>query len=97
VPERSFAVLGDVTVWRSIVVSGILRYVSAQFDDDRNVFELAPATYGDLRVAGRAGLFGWYLVVENVGDARIEVGKTPLVTLAPDRAVRVGMNWRMGN
>jgi outer membrane receptor protein involved in Fe transport len=94
VPERSFALLGDVTVWRSIVVSGILRYVSSQFDDDRNVFELAPATYADLRVAGRTGLFGWYLVVENVGDARIEVGKTPLVTLAPDRAVRVGVNWR---
>jgi hypothetical protein len=45
-------------------------------------------------VAGRTGLFGWFLVVENVGDARIEVGKTPLVTLAPDRAVRVGVNWR---
>ena len=97
VPERSFALLGDITVWRSIVVSGILRSVSSQFDDDRNTFELAPATYADLRVAGRAGLLGWYLVIENVGDARIEVGKTPLVTLAPDRAVRVGVNWRIGN
>ena len=96
VPERSFALLGDVTVWRSIVVSGILRSVSSQFDDDRNTFELAPATYADLRVAGRAGLLGWYLVIENVGDARIEVGKTPLVTLAPDRAVRVGVNWKIG-
>jgi len=26
-----------------------------------------------------------------VTDARIEVGKTPLVTLAPGRAVRVGV------
>jgi outer membrane cobalamin receptor len=97
VPERSFALFGDVTLWRSIVVSGILRSVSSQFDDDRNVFELAPATYADLRIAGRSGQFGWYFVIENVGDARIEVGKTPLVTLAPDRAVRVGINWRIGN
>ena len=97
VPERAFALLGDVTVWRSIVVSGILRSVSSQFDDDRNVFELAPATYADLRVAGRTRQFGWYLVIENVGDARIEVGRTPLVTLAPDRAVRMGVKWSIGN
>jgi hypothetical protein len=71
-----------------------VRSVSSQFDDDRNQFELAPATQVDLRVAGRASAIGWYLVVENVGDAKIEVGKTPLVTLAPDRAVRIGVNWR---
>jgi outer membrane receptor protein involved in Fe transport len=94
VPRRSFALLADATVWRSIIVSGILRSTSSQFDDDRNQFELAPGTQVDLRVAGREGAFGWYLVIENVGDARIEVGRTPLVTLAPDRAVRVGINWR---
>ncbi|HYN07071.1 MAG TPA: TonB-dependent receptor [Vicinamibacterales bacterium] len=94
VPRRSFALLADATVWRSIIVSGILRSTSSQFDDDRNQFELEPATQVDLRLAGREGAFGWYLVIENVGDARVEVGRTPLVTLAPDRAVRVGINWR---
>ena len=53
VPRRSFALLADATVWRSIIVSGILRSTSSQFDDDRNQFELAPATQVDLRVAGR--------------------------------------------
>ena len=94
VPETSFALSADATIWRSIIVSGLVRYVSSQFDDDRNQFELAPATQIDLRVAGRWNAIGWYLVVENVGDARIEAGKTPLVTLAPDRAVRIGVNWR---
>jgi outer membrane cobalamin receptor len=94
VPETSFALSADATIWRGIIVSGLVRSVSSQFDDDRNQFELAPATQVDLRVAGRASAIGWYLVVENVGDAKIEVGKTPLVTLAPDRAVRIGVNWR---
>ena len=97
VPKRTFVLLSDATVWRSIVVSGILRTTSSQFDDDRNQFELEPATQLDLRVAGRSRAFGWYLVWENVGDARIEVGRTPLVTLAPGQAVRVGINWRLGN
>jgi outer membrane receptor protein involved in Fe transport len=93
VPRRTFALLGDATIWRAIVVSGILRTTSSQFDDDRNLFELEPGTQVDLRVAGREGAFGWYVVIENAGDARLEVGRTPLVTLAPDRAVRVGLQW----
>ncbi len=97
VPRRTFSLLADATIWRSVVVSGILRTTSSQFDDDRNQFELEPATQVDLRVAGRAGPLGWYVVLENAGDARVEVGRTPLVTLAPDRAVRVGINWRIGN
>jgi iron complex outermembrane receptor protein len=97
VPKATFVLLSDATVWRSIVVSGILRTTSSQFDDDRNQFELEPATQLDLRVAGRTRAFGWYLVWENVGDARIEVGRTPLVTLAPGQAVRVGINWRLSN
>ena len=28
------------------------------------------------------------------GDARIEVGRTPLVTLAPGRVVRAGLGWK---
>jgi outer membrane receptor protein involved in Fe transport len=97
VPRRTFVLLADATVWRSIVVSGILRGTSSQFDDDRNTFELEPATQLDLRVAGRSGAIGWYLVLENVGDARVEVGRTPLVTLAPGQAVRVGIRWSLGH
>ena len=65
--------------------------VSKQFDDDRNQFQLAAATQVDLRVAARWRHIGWQLSVENVGDARIETGRTPLVALAQSRAVRFGI------
>jgi hypothetical protein len=32
--------------------------------------------------------------MENAADARIEVGRTPLVTLAPGRVVRAGLGWK---
>ena len=82
-------------------VAAVYRYLSSQFDDDRNVFELAPASQFDVRFLGdiktRAtggGTFTWNVTVENAGDSRIEAGKTPLVTLAPGRSVRVGLTWR---
>lgn len=77
--------------WRAAV---IVRSVGAQFDDDRNVFELAAATQADLRVSARRKRLEWALVVENVFDARVEVGRTPLVTLAPGRAMRVSATFR---
>jgi outer membrane receptor protein involved in Fe transport len=95
VPKRTFVLLADATVWRSIVVSGILRTIASQFDDDRNTFELEPGTQLDLRVAGRSGALGWFVVLENAGDARVEVGRTPLVTLAPGQAVRIGVKWEI--
>lgn len=77
--------------WRAGV---IVRSVGAQFDDDRNVFELASATQADMRVSARMKRLEWALVVENVFDARVEVGRTPLVTLAPGRAMRVSATFR---
>jgi len=97
VPRMSFSLWADVPLPRSLVVSGVLRTVSSQFDDDRNAFELAPATQLDLRLAGRAGMLGWYLELENAFDAAIEVGRTPLVTLAPPRALRVGVSFGKRN
>ncbi len=80
--------------WRAGLV---VRSVGAQFDDDRNVFRLASATQADVRIAARAPRMTrmeWALVVENVFDARVEVGRTPLVTLAPGRAARVTATWK---
>jgi outer membrane receptor protein involved in Fe transport len=77
--------------WRAGVV---VRSVGAQFDDDRNVFELAAATQADMRVSARLKRLEWALVVENVFDARVEVGRTPLVTVAPGRALRVSATFR---
>lgn len=74
----------------------VIRSVGAQFDDDRNAFRLAPATQADMRVAVRRQQVELSAIVENLFDARVEVGRTPLVTLAPGRAVRVGASWSLG-
>jgi outer membrane receptor protein involved in Fe transport len=94
VPRVSFTLAADVPLPERMMFSAVLRAMSSQFDDDRNNFELASATQLDLRLAGRAGLFGWYIEFENVFDAVIEVGRTPLVTLAPPRSARVGFSIR---
>lgn len=74
----------------------VVRSVGAQFDDDRNAFRLASATQADMRVAVRRQQVELSAVIENLFDARVEVGRTPLVTLAPGRAVRVGASWSPG-
>jgi outer membrane cobalamin receptor len=91
VPRASFAIAVDALLKHGIRASGLLRATSSQFDDDRNTFELAPATAMDLQLAGRMSRFGWHVTLENAFDSRIEVGRTPLVTLAPGRSVRAGL------
>ena len=94
VPRASVSVSGDVQVRPWLQAAAIVRYLSSQYDDDRNVFLLAPATQVDFRIFGLFRSFEWYFTTENAADARIEVGRTPLVTLAPGRAFRVGVTWR---
>ncbi len=92
VPGAAFSLWVDVPLPRALVASGVLRAVSTQFDDDRNVFELSRATQLDLALSGRVRWLGWRMELENVFDAAIEVGRTPLVTLAPPRTFRVGFS-----
>jgi len=94
VPRVSASVSADLFLPRDVEATLVWRSASSQFDDDRNVFDLAPAHQVNARVAGRAGLFRWHLTVENLLDRRIEVGRTPVVTLAPGRSARVGVTWR---
>jgi hypothetical protein len=94
VPRGSGSLSTDLLLPRDVAVSFVWQSLGAQFDDDRNTFRLAPANRIDLRVGGRLRAFDWYVVLENAADSRIEVGRTPLVTLAPGRAVRAGAGWR---
>jgi len=94
VPRTSVSASGDVRICSWLQVAAIYRWISEQFDDDRNTFELAPASQFDFRLFGDVHAFTWHLTVENAGDSRIEVGKTPLVTLAPGRTIRAGLTWR---
>jgi outer membrane receptor protein involved in Fe transport len=95
VPRISASLSGDTTFWRSMSGSFVWHAVSSQFDDDRNQFLIAPAYQLDLRIAGRVRAAGWHIVVENALGARIETGRSSatLVTVAPGRAVRVGVTF----
>ena len=95
VPRVAFSGSADVHLPASVQAAIVWRTLGSQFDDDRNVFELARASQLDLRVGGRWRASSWYLAVENALDARIEVGRTPLVTLAPGRAIRVGVQIKI--
>lgn len=68
------------------------RASSAQFDDDQNLFRLAPYFTMDLYAARKlrrkVEVFG---AVENVFDARYDVGRTPIRTVGPPRLVRLGL------
>ena len=101
VPRTSVSASGDVRIRPWLQAAATYRWLASQFDDDRNTFELAPASQFDVRLfgdikrhAGGPGAFTWQVTVDNAGDSRIEAGKTPLVTLAPGRSVRAGLTWR---
>ncbi len=96
VPAASGTVAADFSTARG-AMSVVVRSTGHQFDDDRNTFRLASATQVDARAQatlGRAIVFG---VVENVFDARVETGRTPLVSVAPGRAARVGVRVLFGD
>lgn len=98
IPATAFALSGDVLLPARHVLSVVFARSSSQFDDDRNVFRLAPSARLDARLAGvvDAGTLevGWHLSAENLTDARIETGRTPLVALAQGRAFRAGLSIR---
>jgi len=79
---------------KGVDASVLWRSLASQFDDDRNVFELADAHQLDVRVLARWRTLTWTFTVDNALDERIEVGRTPLVTLAPGRTARVGVGWK---
>jgi outer membrane receptor protein involved in Fe transport len=98
VPRVSFAGSADALLPRHVVASLVLHSVSTQFDDDRNTpaFRMTDANQVDARVGSTFRYASWYVAVENLGDARIETGRSgsttaPLVTLGQGRSVRVGV------
>ena len=65
------------------------RWSSRQFDDDLNQFPLRG--YAAIDLFASRGIV--YAAVENVTNARIEAGATPVVTLGQPRALRAGLRW----
>ena len=78
-----------VRAW--LQAAALYRWLAPQFDDDRNTFQWRRRQF-DVRIFGDIHQFTWHVTVENAADSRIEVGKTPLVTLAPRSWRRV--TWK---
>jgi iron complex outermembrane receptor protein len=74
--------------------SGQLRVTGPQFEDDLNVFTLRRATvldvFGGRALSAKASAF---VAVENVFNARYDVGRTPILTVGLPRAVRSGVQF----
>ena len=75
------------------VTSGAIeaRHSARQFDDDRNQFELASATTMNGQVAARFKHAQVFASVENMFDAAIDAGRTPLLTLGHPRLWQLGV------
>jgi len=82
------------TTGRTIGIQG--RWAGSQFDDDRNAFPLGTMRTVDAFLAwplGRA--VDIFAAGENLLGGRYEVGRTPVLTLGPPRAVRFGIRLRL--
>lgn len=68
------------------------RSVGVQFDDDRNLFALRRATVLDLYAGANLprGIQP-FIAAENLFDAGVDVGRTPVRTIGTPRSVRVGV------
>lgn len=91
VPRVSGAFTADLRLPRQVVASLLVRDTARQFDDDRNQFTLARATQADALVSARWRVATVTVTAENLTDARVETGRTPLVALAQGRSVRVAV------
>ena len=72
------------------------RSASSQFDDDQNLFRLAPYFNLDGLVSRRVTqTIDAFVAIENLLNQRYEVGKTPVTTLGPPILVRVGVRFHI--
>ncbi|MES1244122.1 MAG: TonB-dependent receptor [Acidobacteriota bacterium] len=68
------------------------RWSAGQFDDDRNELRLRGFTTVDALVSHPVSeSLEVFAAGENLFDERVEIGRTPVLTLGPPRQVRVGL------
>ena len=71
------------------------RWSASQFDDDLNQFRLRGYFVADAFVShALTSSIDVTIAAENLFDRRVEVSATPVYTLGPPRAVRVGVSFR---
>ena len=96
VPRQAGAV-GVRRDGRRVTVAAQARWCGEQFEDDLNTLPLAAAFNLDA-FAGYAVSPRWqiFAALENALDSDQEIGRTPVVTLAPPRSFRAGLRLRLG-
>ncbi len=84
--------------WRGpAVVRADLRFMSDQFEDDRNELPMAGFASLGVRVAYPVNdQWGVFLAGENLLDAEIISARTPIETLGTPRAVHIGVDVNLG-
>lgn len=71
------------------------RAASSQFDDDQNLLPLNRFFTVDIFASRRiTKMLDAFVAVENITDARIETGRTPVTTLGAPPLVRIGIKLR---
>lgn len=70
------------------------RFSGGQFEDDQNRLRLGRAFTVDARVARSFGPVALYVAIENIFDRRVDVGRTPVLTVGPPTSIRFGIRWR---
>lgn len=76
----------------ALTASADLRFISRQFDDDRNRFALDASSMIDGRLGWRARRgVEVFAAVENAFDEEQDVGRTPLRTIGLPRTLRMGV------
>ena len=79
---------------RAFTVQVMARASSSQFDDDQNLFVLAPYSTVGLSIARQLRAADLFLAVSNLFDSRIETAATPVTSIAPGRLISAGLRFR---
>jgi iron complex outermembrane recepter protein len=89
---RAAGSIGVRTTVSTFTAAASVRLIGAQFDDDRNDFDLRRGSLADARAgwrwSRRLELFG---AIENAFDAELDTGKTPIRTVGAPRMGRAGL------
>lgn len=77
---------------RRLSLSAQVRAASSQFDDDRNTLLLRSYLNADGRISYKVSTsIELFAGVENILNSRYDIGRTPVLTVASPRSVRLGL------
>jgi outer membrane receptor protein involved in Fe transport len=97
VARRQLTFQGVYRPVRKLTFSAQGRISDAQFEDDLNTLRLRGFSTLDAFASYKFKRFEIFTAIENVFDARYDIGLTPNLTVAAPRFVRVGLRFDLGN